>query len=258
MQKEAIKFSDSLIFEGMTSLRAIIKSIDEGISDRRIEKIYFDKNKLQKIAKEIGYFRAVSEKYGFELCELSEEEINALALGTSHGGIIAKTSARTIPCLTSDTDIRENGFYAMVEGIEDPYNFGYALRSLYAMGCDGIILPERNWMSAAGVVARSSAGAAELFKIYQATPAEAVKIFKNHGYTVVCADERTDNILGNCELKTPLLLIVGGERRGISKALLSLADTLVKIDYGRDFKASLSAASAVTMFAYEIRRQNSK
>ena len=36
--------------------------------------------------------------------------------------------------------IKENGFYVMIEGIEDPYNFGYALRSLYAAGADGVIL----------------------------------------------------------------------------------------------------------------------
>ena len=57
-------------------------------------------------------------------------------------------------------------------------------------------------------------------------------------------------------VKKPLLMIVGGEKRGISRGLLDLADTLVKIPYGREFKASLSAASATTMFAYEIMRQN--
>ena len=256
MQKENIKFSDSLVFEGMTSIRAIIKSMDANISDRRIEKILLDKEKIKKNLKEIGYLKAVSEKYRFEVFETDSGEIDSLTLGTSHGGIIAISSDRTIPCLTHESDIVENGFYAMIEGIEDPYNFGYALRSLYAMGCDGIILTERNWMSAAGVVARSSAGASEMLNMYTSSGTDAVEIFKAKGYGVVCADVRTDNVLGSCEMKKPILLIVGGEKRGISKGVLSLADMLVKIDYGRDFRASLSAASAVTMFAYEIRRQN--
>ena len=144
----------------------------------------------------------------------------------------------------------------MIQGIEDPYNFGYALRSLYAMGCTGIILAERNWMSASGVVARSSAGASEMSKIYRSDPLEAVRLFKKFGYKIVSADERTDNVLGRCDLSLPLLLIVGGEKRGISSELISECDLLVKIDYGREFRASLSAASATTMFAYEISRQN--
>ena len=257
MQKEERKFCDSTVFEGMTSIRAIIKSYDNGTNDRKIEKILYDKEKISKIAKEIGYFKAVSSKYGFVLEESSADELDKITLGTSHGGIVAITSDRTISPLTSDSDIVDKGFYAMIQGIEDPYNFGYALRSLYAVGADGIVLPPRNWMSAAGVVCRSSAGASELFKMYEADPAEAVKIFKSRGYMIVCAEEKTKNVLGKCPLPLPILLIVGGEKRGISRAVLDLADVLVKIDYGREFKASLSAASATTMFAYEIMRQNS-
>ena len=144
----------------------------------------------------------------------------------------------------------------MIQGIEDPYNFGYSLRSLYAMGCSGIILPKRNWMSAAGVVARSSAGASETFSIYTADAVEAAQYFKNKSYSIVCADENTDNVLGKCALPLPLLFIVGGEKRGISGSLLELADIRVKIEYANEFRASLSAASATTMFAYEIMRQN--
>ena len=256
MQKEEIKFIDSTIFEGMTSIRAIIKGIELGINDRKIEKILFDKEKKPKISKELGYLRAISTKLGFEIIETNSGELEKLTLGNTHGGLVAKTSDRTLPCLTSNTDLPFDGFFVMIEGIEDPYNFGYSLRSLYAMGCSGVILGERNWMSAAGVVCRSSAGASEMFQIYRSSPTDAADVFKAKGYKIVCADENTENILGECDLKLPLLLIVGGEKRGISRSLLDKADTLVKIDYGREFRASLSAASATTMFSYEIFRQN--
>ena len=256
MQKEEIKFKDSLVFEGMTSVRAIIKSIDMCISDRRIEKILFDSAKLKKISKEIGYLKAVSEKYKFEIEAVTSEELEGITLGNSHGGIVALTTPRTLPCLSHDSDIFQNGFYVMIEGIEDPYNFGYSLRSLYAMGASGIILPERNWMSAAGVVARSSAGASELFVTYRAEPEKCIDIFKSRGYQVVLAHEDTDEVLGECELKLPILLIVGGEKRGISSSVVKKADRLVRINYAREFRASLSAASATTMFSYEIMRQN--
>lgn len=256
MQKEEIKFKDSCIFEGMTSIRAIIKGIDDNSNSRRIIKIMYDEARIQKIGKEIGYLKAVSEKYGYEVIASRESELSELTLGNSHGGIIALCADRSLPYLDDKSDISENGFYVIIEGIEDPYNFGYSLRSLYAMGCDGIILSERNWMSAAGVVARSSAGASELFSVYKSDPLFAVDFFKKRGYNVVCADERTDNVLGECELKKPLLLIVGGEKRGISRKIIESADILVKINYKREFRASLSAASAATMFAYEIARQN--
>ena len=254
MIKENTRFIDSCIFEGMTSIRAIIKSMDEKISDRKIEKIFYDKNKLSKNIKNIGYLKAVSSKYGFDVEETTSETIDMLSLGTSHGGIIAKATNRTIPPL-DNSKIKPNGFYVMIEGIEDPYNFGYALRSLYPCGCDGIVLPERNWMSAAGVVSRSSAGASELFDMFSSSATEAADFFKNIGYKIICADENTNHVLGHCEIPSPTLLIIGGEKRGISSSLLEKADMLIKIDYSREFRASLSAASATTMFAYEIMRQ---
>ena len=257
MIQEDVRFINSTVFEGMTSIRAIIRAWDDGIAKRQINEILYDGARIAKISKEIGYLKAVSEKYGFSVRESTADEINGLTLGNSHGGIIAITEERVIPCLSDKSEIKPDGFYCMIQGIEDPYNFGYSLRSLYACGCDGIILPERNWMSAAGVVARSSAGASELLPMFTADPIDTAKHFKALGYTIVCAEEKTENVLGKCEMKLPILLIVGGEKRGISKALVDLADTLVKIDYAREFRASLSAASATTMFAYEIMRQNS-
>lgn len=261
MQKESVKFQDSLCFEGMTSIRSIINGIDSGNNDRQISTILFDKDKIIKNAKTIGYLKAVSSKYNFVLQETTSSELEKITLGTSHGGIVAICGERNIPPLNDEIfkdKINKNGFYAMIQGIEDPYNFGYALRSLYAVGCDGIILGERNWMSAAGVVCRSSAGASEMFPVFKCDEVDAAKLFKENGYNIVCADERTDNILGECSLHFPIFLILGGEKRGISRTLLELADTLVKIPYGRQFNASLSAASATTMFAYEIMRQNKK
>ncbi len=257
MIKEDVKFKESVVFEGMTSIRAILSGNKSRVNNRQIEKILYDKSKFNKIAKNLSYLKAVSKELNFEVLETNSEEIQKITLGTSHGGIIALTSDRKIAELSYESELISEGFYCMIQGIEDPYNFGYSLRSLYATGCDGIILPERNWMSAAGVVARSSAGASELFPIFTANAEFCADVFHSKGYTIVCADERTDNILGKCEIKKPVLLIVGGEKRGVSRALLDKTDLLVKINYAREFKASLSAASAATMFAYEIMRQNS-
>ena len=255
MIKEETKFCPSNIFEGMTSIRALIYAMEQNISDRRIEKVLIEESKILKNKKEIGYLKAISNTFGFATEIVDEMTINQLALGNSHGGLLCIASQRTIPTLSS-ADIKENGFYCLMDGIEDPYNFGYSLRSLYACGCTGILLPERNWMSASGVVCRSSAGASERFAMYTATSLDIIRMFKEKGYTVVCADENTENILGKCKLSLPILLLVGGEKRGISKKVLEEADMLVKIDYAREFRASLSAASATTMIAYEIARQN--
>ena len=144
----------------------------------------------------------------------------------------------------------------MIEGIEDPYNFGYSLRSLYACGCSGVILSERNWMSAAGVVARASAGASEALPVFSGNIEDSIKIAKSIGYRVACAGIRDAVSHIDADLKKPLLLVVGGEKRGISATVAALADITVRIDYGRAFRGSLSTASAATVLGFEILRQN--
>ena len=258
MQKEANKFADSSVFEGMVSIRALITAQRDKISDRRIERILYTAGHAKKNPKEIAFLRHEGERQGFLLEEADDSTLLSMTVGNTHGGIIAIASDRTVPPLTEETILDEHGFYVMIEGIEDPYNFGYALRSLYALGVSGIILPERNWLTAAGVVARASAGASELFPCFKASPADAVHIFKKRGYRIVCADIDTEDSLESTSLPYPILLVVGGEKRGISRAVMEAADTVVKISYGRDFPAALSAASATTILAYEIAKQNSK
>ena len=95
-----------------------------------------------------------------------------------------------------------------------------------------------------------------MFPTFTAKPSAAADLFKSRGYLVVCADLDTPHTLEETEIRFPVFLIVGGERRGISRSLLDKADLKVKISYGREFRASLSAASAATILAYEIFRQN--
>lgn len=255
MQKEETKYGDSPIFEGMQSIRSVIAGNEAGLNDRKIREILVDRSRIVALKKELGWLRHVGERTGFAIRELDANDVDRLSLGRSHGGILAVCSERTIPKLSPEK-IKENGFYVMIEGIEDPYNFGYALRSLYAAGVDGIVLSERNWMSAAGVVARSSAGASEMFPVFTAGPTAAADVFKEKGYSIVCADLDTPDTLEETEIRFPVFLVVGGERRGISRALLDRADLKVRISYGREFRASLSAASAASILAYEIFRQN--
>jgi 23S rRNA (guanosine2251-2'-O)-methyltransferase len=255
MIKEEQRFLASSIFEGMVSFRAVVAGIKAGISDRRIERVIYDGKRKGKLAKHLSYVKAMSYKYGFELTEVDGSVIDSYAIGTSHGGILCFTSDRTLPAL-DNVKLRENGFYMMLDGIEDPYNFGYAMRSLYAAGVDGVILPERNWMSAAGVVCRASAGASEMLDVFVASSENMIDKFKNAGYKIACADIENSVSVYDCELKRPLLLCVGGEKRGISKAVLESADIIVRLDYGRDFPQALSAASAASILAFEVLRDN--
>lgn len=255
MIKEEKRFATSDILEGMTSISALLNS--DGVNDRKIEKVLIDRAKRKSKSAQIGFLTAKSHEYGFPVEFVDAEEIDRLSVGNTHGGILALCTQRTIPTLCAE-NIRPDSFYVYLEGIEDPYNFGYAIRSLYAAGVSGVILPPRNWMTAGGVVARASAGASECLPIFEAEGEDAVRLFKDAGYTILCAGIRDSVSVFDEHFSYPVLLVVGGEKRGISRALLDVADRIVRIDYGRDFGGSLSAASAATVMAFEIFRKNRK
>ena len=256
--KENERIEKGDLFEGMISIRALLSAYTDDTNNRRIIEILYDREKKSRTPREFAYLQHRADEMGFKIREISKDEIDSLAVGQSHGGVLARCTDRTLPLL-KDSFIQENGFYVMLEGIEDPYNFGYALRSLYAAGVNGIILPPRNWMSAAGIVCRSSAGASEQIPLMQAESSEeAAELFKAIGYRLICADLPNSVSVYDTNLTLPVFLVVGGEKRGISRTVLEKADAIVRIDYGRDFPAALSAASAATVLGFEIFRQNNK
>ncbi len=255
MIKEDIKFENSTIFEGMTSISALLSAREAGTNDRPILEIRYDRQKKAKKAREIAFLTTKCKELGVPLCETTAEELDGLCVGKTHGGIIAVCGARTLPLPAAEL-FPKNGFLCLLEGIEDPYNFGYAVRSLYAAGCDAVLVGERNWMSAAGVVARASAGTSELLPVFSGNPEETVKIAKALGYTVICAGIRNSVSYTDSPLRKPLLLVVGGEKRGVSAGVLALCDEVVRIDYGRSFRGSLSTAAAVAVLGFEILKKN--
>ncbi|MBO7273265.1 MAG: hypothetical protein J6V22_00265, partial [Clostridia bacterium] len=98
MLKEEQRFAASDILEGMTSISALLNS--NGVNDRKIEKILIDRAKRKSKSAQIGFLTAKSHELGFPVEFVDSAEIDVLAVGNTHGGILALCSARTIPTLT--------------------------------------------------------------------------------------------------------------------------------------------------------------
>lgn len=251
MKKEIEKERPSSFAEGAISVLTVLEA-----GSRQVDCIYLsDFNKI-KSDRKIAKIKKLCDERSIPFVHCDTDFIEENTVGSTHGGLIAKVGDRNYSTLESVFS-KKDGFICLIEGIEDPYNFAYSIRSLYAAGVDAIILSKRNWMSATGVCIRGSAGATELVEcaIYEDND-QLVKIAKNAGYKIVCADEKTDLPHTAPVLKKPLFLIVGGEKRGISSGLMNASDEVVKIDYGRDFPMSLTAASATSILAFEVLRQN--
>jgi len=222
------------------------------------------RRKIQRLkireGKEDGQIRRLEQmaRQAHIPCErVTAEAIDAMAGGRTHGGVLAQVGPYQFAEIASLTAGKAAPFIAMIDGVEDPFNFGASVRALYAAGADGLVLRPRNWLSAAGVVARASAGATELIPTAIAeTAADAAAFFRKQGLAVACAtDERGSQSLYETDLTGALFLLIGGEKRGITRSFLDQADLKLRIPYGRAMPHSLGTASATAVIAFEIMRQ---
>ena len=57
------------------------------------------------------------------------------------------------------------------------------------------------------------------------------------------------------DLRGPLFVVVGGEKRGVARKLIEHADLLLQIPYARHFSHSLGTTAAAAILGYEVMRQ---
>ncbi len=244
------------ILGGFVSVRSVIEA-----KSRHIYKIYIERSRYDKIMRsnlrvsEQRQYSALINS-GAEWQIIDTEAFEKIMPNPNAGGIAAEVGERIFTPSEEVFAIRD-GYIAMLDGIEDPFNFAYALRSLYASGVDAVILPERNFFSASDTVVRSSAGASELINACIVPDlTEACKKLKNNGY-LIASTAKTNKAkdLYRCKIKRPFCVVFGGEKRGICKETLDISDMCIKIKYPRDCHYSLPACSAISIISFECARK---
>jgi len=206
----------------------------------------------------LSFLRRAAADHQVPIRRVTPADLRQLVTGTTHGGVVALAGERSY--LTLAQLLAQLGrvpLLVMLDGIEDPYNLGQAIRAVYAAGADGLIVRTRSWERAAGIVARASAGASELLPTAATTsPEEAAEQCRAAGLTVACATTRSDaTFVHEANLAVPLLLLVGGERRGVTRSFTDSADLLLRIPYGRRGAHALGAATSAALLAFEALRQ---
>lgn len=248
LDRERGTAAEEAVLEGLIAINAALEA-----GSREVRALLIRHDKRDSLVERTAQrARAV----GARVERVTAEIIAEHASGQTHGGVIALVGPRRFVPLDELVTGKKRPCVVMLDGVEDPYNFGDAVRSLYAAGIDGVVVRPRNWTTAAGVVGRSSAGASERMPMAIAvTVQDAAAFFRERGLAVACAVKRNAVSIYEADLAQPLFLAIGGEKRGISRTLVEQADLLIQIPYGRAFAASLGTASAAAVMAFEIARQ---
>ncbi len=238
------------LLEGRLSIQAAMQA-----GWRDVHRILIDSRK--RFDRRLSAMLRQAEAAAVPIAFVSDDAIQQRATGNSHGGVLAEVGERRF-CDPADLlPVERAAFIVMLDGIEDPYNFAGAVRCLYAAGVDGVVLRPRNWTSASAIVGRASAGAIERMPFAIAeTAAQAADFYRAQGLQIaVAAKSARSRSPDQADLTRPTFLLIGGERRGVTRSFAQSADLTLEIPYGRDFDQSLGTVAATAIIAFEVMRQ---
>ena len=157
----------------------------------------------------------------------------------------------------------EPPLYLILDGVEDPQNFGAILRTADAAGVHGVIIRERRAVGLTTAVAKSSAGAVEYVPVARVTniaqtieqlKAPSSKLQASSIWTVgIDMDGETD--FTKIDYKGGIAIVLGGEGNGLSPLVKKRCDVIARIPMkGKISSLNVSVAAALVMYeAYKQR-----
>jgi 23S rRNA (guanosine2251-2'-O)-methyltransferase len=196
---------------------------------------------------------------GMPLLEVTRIELDRMSGGAAHQGLLLTVPAYDYldpaDLLERAADSGTPALIVALDGVTDPRNLGAIVRSAAAFGADGVVVPERRAAGVTGSAGKASAGTLAHLPVARATNlTRALTAYRKAGCTVVglAAD-------GDMELTAlpreiadaPLVLVIGGEGRGLGRLVSETCDHTVSIPMATSTE-SLNAAVAAGVALYAV------
>ncbi len=199
---------------------------------------------------------ALAREQGVEVRRVPPAELDRDARGGVHQGVIAEVREAEAASV-EELILGATGapLIVVLDGVEDPHNLGAILRTVDAVGADGVVRQSRRAASLGGAAAKASAGAVAHVRVAEVVNiARAIDILKDAGvWTVGLAGEAPKHY-DEIDYTLPTALVVGAEGTGLRRLVRERCDWLVSLPMeGHVQSVNVSVAAAVALF--EARRQ---
>ena len=229
----------------------VVEALKNGTT---INKIIVDKNYLSRKDDVIS----LAKKSGVRLEFLPKKSMDTISLTGHHQGYIAQAVdfeyCQVEDILQVAKNRNHDAFVVLLDGIEDPHNFGAIIRTCECAGVDGIIIPKLHACQVNETVIRTSVGAIANVKIARVTNLkEAIDTLKDNGLWIYVCETGGENIYKQ-NLTGPIGILVGSEGFGVKQSLRTYCDGIITLPLNGSVNSlNASVASAITI--YEVLRQ---
>ena len=222
------------------------------ISKRAINRIWctseiFSSEKFYILLKEIKLKGVLIE-------EVSWNRLSQLTYGASHQGVALQLACSKTISLDKLIDFSKkkssNPIILALDGLTDPHNVGAIIRSAEAFDCKGIIIPQRRSAGLTGTVAKVAAGALEHLQVSRVVNLNrALEELKKNGFLIIGLTGDGHLSISEFHEKSPLVVIIGSEDKGISLLTQKKCDFLLRIPLkGRTSSLNASVAASISLF----------
>jgi 23S rRNA (guanosine2251-2'-O)-methyltransferase len=195
--------------------------------------------------------------HGVEVKILTPRQIDRLAAGGVHNGVVAELSAAGYADFDEMIESEQTSFVVLLDGVQDPQNLGAVLRVADGFGADLVVLPSHDSAGITPAVVKASAGATEWVPVAQVTNlSRAIEALQARQFWVYGADGGGDP-LDAIDLTGKVAIVLGNEGKGIRRNVLEHCDRTVAIPMQGRLE-SLNVATAAAVFGWEILRQRRK
>ncbi|MEG1497633.1 MAG: 23S rRNA (guanosine(2251)-2'-O)-methyltransferase RlmB, partial [Clostridiales bacterium] len=223
-------------------------------SGHSINKIFFAEGNQEGSIKQII---AIAKAKKIPTSVVPKNKLNEMFEG-NHQGVIAAVASHDYvdvdDILAAAKDKGEAPFILMLAELESPQNLGAIMRSADIAGVHGIIISKNNSVGLNATVAKVSAGATEYVPVARVSNlVQTAKYLKEQGLWVYGAD-MAGTSLWEQEIKGAILMVIGGEDRGIPRLLLENCDFKLSIPM-QGHISSLNAGAAAAIMMFEVVRQ---
>ena len=203
----------------------------------------------------------LARKRGVPINESTRVELDSLAEGARHQGVVAAYAGESAPLGEADLErlldaVQEGPALVLVlDGVQDPHNLGACLRTADAAGAHAVVAPRDRAVGLTPAVLKVASGAAESVPFVQVTNlARTLRALKDRGLKVVGAAGGAEQPLFAADLSGPLALVMGGEGGGLRRLTREQCDALVRIPMAGAVE-SLNVSVAAAVCLYEVVRQ---
>jgi len=151
----------------------------------------------------------------------------------------------------------ERPLVLVLDGVQDPRNFGACLRTADAAGVNLVVVGRHRNVDVTPVVSKVAAGAAESQAIVQVSNlVRFLEALKSQGLWIVGTDDAAETSLYDVDLTTGIAMVLGAEGEGLRRLTSERCDHRVQLPM-HGTVSSLNVAVATGICLYECLRQRS-